>query len=93
MKVVKGSDEITRGTIDLGLKRRKAVRIDESTSEWMVQRKMWEVLKIQNWWIVAKNREIHGIKFYWKPRSIVGYSDIDNDDDKEIVLKSWYFCA
>jgi len=29
-----------------------------------------------------------GIKFYWKPRFVVGCSDIDDGDDKEIVFKS-----
>jgi hypothetical protein len=23
------------------------------------------IFEIQNWWIVARDREIHGIKFYW----------------------------
>jgi len=42
----------------------------------------------KNWWIVARDRKIRGIKLYWKPRFIVGCSDIDDEDDKEIFYKN-----
>jgi hypothetical protein len=49
------------------------------------------IFEIQNWWIVARDREIHEIKFYWKPRFIVGCSDTEGEDDKEIVFKKLIF--
>jgi hypothetical protein len=84
MKVVMGSNEITRETTDFRLKRKQ----EGSDNEWMDgAMKDLRIFEIQSRWMVARDTEIRGgkKKFYRKPRYILGCSDNDDDDNKCIV--------